>query len=113
MEVKLFEVRDRGTYMPSLAIRCNPANESERLMLWRAGYGEIGWVQGSYVLFAPESDPRLRYNPSEWGCRTRATAHQYIKDHWSELTTGQVIDVRTILGETDAPAPSDNAHAKD
>jgi hypothetical protein len=104
VEVKLFEVRDEGTYLPCIAIRCNPANEAERYMLARAGYGAEPARQGMFVLFAPESDPRLQYDPASWGDRTRQTAHRFIRADWDALQTGDVIDVRVCLGENDTPA---------
>jgi len=108
VEIKLFEVRDRGTCMPSIAIRTSSANDSERWMLAHMGYGTDAEDQKRHVLFAPLCDPSLKYDPEDWRDRTMATAHRYIIDHWDMLTAGQVIDVRYILGETDAPAPSDN-----
>ena len=108
MEVKLFEVRDALTYMPSIAIRCNPANVAEQCMLSRAGYGMLERDQRKFVLFGRESDLRLRYDIGSWRDRTLTTAHQYIHDHWDELTTGQVIDVEFILVELISPKVSDN-----
>jgi hypothetical protein len=32
------------------------------------------------------------------------TAHRWIREHWEVLRTGDVIDVRVCLGETDTPA---------
>jgi hypothetical protein len=105
VEVKLIEVRDDGTYLPAICIRCTPANEAEKYMLARAGYGQTTEVQGTYVLFAAESDGQLRYDPSYWtGNRTRLVAHTWIRNHWAELKTGDVVDVRVILGETKIPA---------
>ena len=104
MEIKLFEVRDHMTYLPCIAIRCDPANEAEYYMLARAGYGQSAHQQRQFVLFAPESDPKLRYDPASWGDRTRQTAHRFIRASWNELETGAVIDVRVCLGETDTPA---------
>ena len=104
MEIKLFEVRDEHTYMPCIAIRCDPANEAEYYMLARAGYGLSSHKQAQFVLFAPEHDPRLCYDPAIWGDRTRMTAHRWIREHWEVLRTGDVIDVRVCLGETDTPA---------
>lgn len=104
MEIKLFEVRDEGTYMPAFAIRCDPANEAEFYMLARAGYGQSAHRQSQFVLFARESDGQLHYDPAFWGDRTRQTAHGYVRDHWDALQTGDVVDVRVCLGETDTPA---------
>jgi len=113
MEAKLFEVLDRATYMPALAIRCDTANAADLYLLCRDGYVARPGQQRKFVLFGRESDLRLRYDIDSWGDRTCATAHQYIHDHWDELTTGQVIDVEYILGERISPKPSENAHAQD
>ena len=42
---------------------------------------------------------RATNDPHYWNDRTRMTAHQYIIDHWHELSDGDVIDVEFILGE--------------
>ena len=39
--------------------------------------------------------------------RTMLHAHEHIEREWASLTTGQVVDVRVILGETTEPAISD------
>ncbi len=105
MEVKAFELRDIGTFVPSLAIRVNPHNEAERYLISRAGYGPDPDSQGQYIIFMGLHDLQAHYSPHDWGSanRTRTVAHQYIVDHWDELEHGQVIDVQFILGETDAP----------
>jgi hypothetical protein len=38
--------------------------------------------------------------------RTLPESHQYIKNHWDELKTGDVIDVEYITGETLQPKQS-------
>lgn len=38
--------------------------------------------------------------------RTLGIAHKYINEHYDELDSGDVVDVRFILGETEKPEPS-------
>ena len=48
----------------------------------------------------------MHYAPHNWGDRTIQTAHRYITEHFEELTAGDVVDVRVILGErTEAAMP--------
>ena len=39
--------------------------------------------------------------------RTMIVAHKFIKEHFDELETGDVIDVEYILGETDTQKMSE------
>lgn len=109
MIVKLFEVRDSATFLPVIAIKCDPANEAERYLLARTGYGMIAEDQGEYVLMTAlhGGDP-LRYDAYAWGNnRTRAVTHAHIQKHFNELESGAVIDVQFLLGETKAPKVSE------
>ena len=104
MKTKLFEVRDEGTFLPVVAIQCEPANERETYLLARCGYGR---QPSEFVLLARlNADTELRYDPERWGGRTMPAAHQYILDHWDELQTGDVVDVQYILGEAKTPKKS-------
>jgi len=99
MEVKLFEVRDRATFIPAIGIRV----EGENYLTRRAGYGK------PLVLFGYLSGGGFTYDPSYWSNRTMGNAHRYIADNWSELNPyGEVIDVEFILGETTTPKPSES-----
>lgn len=103
METKLFEIRDRATFIPVLAIRLNPNTEQERYLLARTGYGLTVEQQGEYiVLFKLHGGVnRARCDPFEWGsARTMQIAHTYIIEQWANLNRGEVIDVEFILGET-------------
>jgi len=40
------------------------------------------------------------YGPYAWRDRTYTTAHEYLADHWEDVTDGAVLDVEVILGET-------------
>jgi len=100
MEVKLFEVRDRGTFIPVIAIRLGSRNEAERYLLSRAGYGQEKDAQQEYVLYAGLEEYQMQYDPHEQTNRTRHVSHKYIGEHWEDLNSGDLIDVEWILGET-------------
>jgi hypothetical protein len=111
MIAKAFEVRDKCTFMPVVAVKCEPENESERFMLARTGYGREIADQCGYILLAKldGGESVMDCDPHSWnGCRTMQTAHQYIIEHFDELEAGAVIDVQFILGETDSPKLSES-----
>lgn len=120
--VKLFEVRDRMTFMPVIAVKLmhggggDPRADAERWLLRRAGYAEeqidpltqIPLHLEPYVLLTKlDGDVHTEYDPYAWGNRTWTTTHDYIIKHWDTLESGQVIDVEYILGEAGAPKDSE------
>jgi hypothetical protein len=109
MEIKLIELRDRGTFIPMLAIKPVPRSEEERYLLARAGYGRSPDDQGEYVLLARLEGGPLRYDPYDWEppVRTFREAHLWLQDHWDEIASGAVLDVEFIRGETTAPKISE------
>lgn len=107
--VKIFEVRDKGTCLPVVAIRLTADDPQEAKLAQRCGYGDAE-VQPEYVLVAPLAggaplhyDVYARLEPT----RTLRTAHDYIIRHFAELRPGAVVDVQWILGEIPAPRESD------
>lgn len=105
METKFFEIRDRGTFIGVVAqsfdLREIPKpdeNIAERFILKRGGFG------GSRFVILTKISPEIesQYDSFSWSGspRTMPTAHQHIEKHWSALTSGDVIDVQYILGET-------------
>lgn len=104
MEVKLFEVRDRHTFLPCIGILTAPGVDDdykERWLLRQAGYG------GPIVLFGRLRGETFNYDVYEWRDRTMETAHAYVTANWDRLSTGDVVDVEFILGETTAPKRSE------
>lgn len=100
MEVKLFEIRDRGTCVPAMAAR---VSGEDGPIMRRAGYGDR-----PSVLLIMLTYPKTQYDPFAWdNARTMRTAHLFIQDNWDALTSGQVVDVRVILGEAKEPAPAE------
>ncbi|SRR5258706_8285994 len=122
MQAKLFEVRDRATFIPVLAVRMGlefdehrhgeqAQDEAEHWLLSRAGYGESSAEQVSYVqLIEINGGGGMSHcDPYDWppGARTMTVAHLAIVSRWGELCTGAVIDVRYESGETAAPCESE------
>lgn len=109
MEVKTFEIRDRHTFIPALAVRLMPGGEQDRYLIARAGFGILPDTQGDYVILVRLDAPAAQHDPYSWhGGRTMQTSHSFIRSSWSELKSGQVIDVEYILGETTEPARSES-----
>lgn len=114
MEVKLIELRDRGTFIPMMAVRLDSlASTEDRFLLRRAGYGEeqIDLNKGfePYVLFTRlDGTGKCNYDPYSWdNPRTYRPAHIYLISHWNSIKSGDVIDVEFLLGETTAPKVSE------
>ena len=111
MITKTFEIRDRNTFVPVLAIQLEPGNEADRYLLARAGYGLTRDDQARYVQLCRVNGGygSSTCDPYDWGAgaRTLPVAHQYLIEHFAELDSGAVVDVEFILGETDAPKVSE------
>ena len=105
-EVKIFEVRDRATFMilsamfiPSWQNIKTP--DSIKYLVWWAGHAR------DMVIMCNLTDPfKIETHPGAWKDRTYSTTHQYIVDNWDGLISGQVLDVEYILGEVDTPKES-------
>lgn len=111
MESKMFEIRDKGTFIPILAIKLSPGNEADRYLLARAGFGRSPAEQAGYVMLCQVAggNGRCVTDVYEWTgpARTYPQAHRYIDAHFDELVSGDVIDVEFILGERPAPKISE------
>ena len=103
-EVKLFEVRDKATFMPVMGVRVSGDGDP---LLRRAGFGPDPLV--ILVPLEGACGHRWQYNPYDWpgNERTIPEAHLYIQRHWDELPDGAVVDVEYILGETKMPQESE------
>lgn len=109
--LKLFEVRDRATCIPIIAVRLHFGSKKEQWLAARAGYTPVS-RQGYFVLVGLlAGDFPLRWDPNRWSDpgyrRTLKFAHEYIRDHWDTLTSGDVVDVEFILGEKDKPSETE------
>jgi hypothetical protein len=107
MITKLFEIRDRGTLIPVLAVQLEPRNEAERWLLERAGYGPTAISQSRYILLCriDGGGGMCHCDPYDWGGnpRTLLVAHEYLMEMFDHLDSGAVVDVEYILGETQEP----------
>lgn len=133
MEVKLFEVRDRATFIPVMAVRLfvdpitilgtykrrvmdGVRHESELYLLRRAGYG-IEHITGDqnlepYVILANlQGGGRAEYDVYGWSNRTMQVAHNTIVQHWDKMCSGMVVDVEFLLNETNEPKVSERLTA--
>lgn len=100
---KLIEIRDSMTFISAIATQLDPANERERVLLARSGFGLRPGEQSKYVFLARLNGGTATYDPYDWGDRTMAQAHQWLAEHFGEIESGDVVDVEFILGETAAP----------
>lgn len=107
MTCKTIEIRDRGTTVPALAIRLDPADERDRWLLARSGFGNDPEAQGRYVLLV-NLVKDAPYDPYSHGpARTLREIHQHLIEHFEDIANGAVLDVEYILGETDEPKRSE------
>jgi hypothetical protein len=109
MILRTVEIRDRNTFIPALAIRLKPANESQRYLLARVGFRD-----GESILLVVLSSQKATADPYGWvslgmGPRTMPIVHKWLEKHFDEVVDGDVIDVEFILGETDRPKLSERA----
>lgn len=113
MEVKLFEVRDRATFIPCFGILIVPTvswclglkvvHREEKFLIGRAGFAIDDNLMEPHVMFGRlDEGGETQYDPYKWAGRARTLplAHRYVTKNWKELESGAVIDVEFILGET-------------
>lgn len=101
---KVLEIRDAGTHIPSLATQMLAKNGIQNYYIHgRSGYPK----DGSQVILTRLADGSGNCDPYSWGNRTMANAHNYIIDHWDELSDGDVVDVEYLLGESTQPKVSE------
>lgn len=115
LEAKTFELRDRATFIPLLAVSCTVKDSiaaghtiGDEYLLGRAGYGKThDCVIVTRLDAVGGVLSRANCEPYNWGDRTFATAHAYIEQRWPFLVSGQVIDVEYLLGEAISPKLSE------
>jgi len=111
MICKTFEIRDRGTFIPILAIKMEPGCERDRVLFERAGYSSFPKTQAEYILVIQIDGGRgaASSDPYSWEYgRTMTIAHQAIIDGFDAFKPGEVIDVEYILGETQEKKVAEN-----
>lgn len=100
MITKLLEIRDRATFIPVLAIHLEADNLVEDYLLSHAGFKTTSHNIAVWRLDGGDGQCTSDEHAWDTGARTMALAHEYIISNWSEINTGDVIDVEFILGET-------------
>jgi hypothetical protein len=100
MKTKVFEIRDEGTRIAALAIKMESANEIEDKFLWHCGYPR----DGRGVVLMHLGTQKATSDAYAWGGRTMPPVHLHIERHWDELSNGDVIDTRVLLGESEVAA---------
>ena len=110
MIAKTFEVRDRATFIPILAVRMEPGNNDDRYLLGRSGFGQSTLEQGSYVMIWRMSGGIASTESEDFnnGARTMMAAHRYIKENFDTLSSGSVVDVEFICHEKDSAKLSES-----
>lgn len=132
---KLFEVRDRSTFIPVMATEMRALNkcpndrldggeftpgfwlfpnfEAEAYLLKRTGYPQVDSKSDRIIALSRLTSPEAggtQIDPCRWvDTVTMQTAHQYIVDHWPHLESGDVIDCEYIRGESSAPKTPERA----
>lgn len=102
MRVKILEVRDDGTHIQVFALSTEPSPGQEYGLL-RCGFRSGDAVILGYL----DGERNSSADPYHWYNRTMTAAHRYITDHFNDLSDGNVVDVRVILGEATTPVASD------
>jgi len=103
MEIKLIEVRDRGTFIPALAIRVTSTGDvAGDWLLRRGGFS----LNGASIILIRLTDCEAQYDPYDWANRTMQTAHVWLLEHFEQIESGAVVDVEH-MGETPAPKVSE------
>lgn len=111
MKTKALELRDKGTFIPLLAIEMRPKIPDaeggwleQHWLLRRAGYDcERPLIMITHM----HGGHKAHYDPYSWNDRTYHVAHDFIEKNWAELKDGDVIDVEFILGESKTPKVSE------
>ncbi len=115
MIVKAFEVRDSMTFIPVIAIKMIPTQqggrfEQERYLLARSGYGKDPRANPLVMVCRMDANGganQSAYDPHSWDNRTMTEAHRFIRKHFDEMFSGDVVDVQFILGEAQSPKLSE------
>lgn len=107
MITKLFEVRDRMTFIPVMAAAMSSERTEDAYLLGRAGYRN--YEGPTAVIVTRLIDCESANGSHEWSsnARTMQISHQFIEVNFYDLESGAVIDVEFILGETDKPKTSE------
>ncbi len=110
IDVKFFEVRDHATLIGVMAVRVyghDVTNDQIRWLLKWCGWG-IDPLDGAavFMLRLNDNGGEGYYDSFKWQDRALREAHWAIRCDWDAYKTGDVIDVRVLLGETEVAVDS-------
>ena len=109
LDTKLFEVRDRSTFIVLMVTRLQPSCKQDRYLLARSGYGTTQDDQSRYFWACKIDGGRGlgACDPYEFGCSTTRQAFQHIKEQWDYLPSGSVICTEYLRGDRAEPKRSE------
>lgn len=108
MKAKTFEVRDRATFIPVLAVRLEPDNPQDRYLFYTSGFGKIPTIQKTHILLTNLQTNETLVNPYDWYAgRTMRIIHMHLVANFEEIESGSVLDVEFIKGEVKTPKLSE------
>lgn len=105
MKTKMFEIRDKGTRIPVIAIKTHGDCIKEH-----SHFRSAGWGVDSIILVKHNGGTQVAHDPFKWredGTRTLFEAHMHIQKNFDALENFAVIDVEYLLGETTKPKESE------
>lgn len=100
MKTIAVEIHDRMTFVAGLAVKLESTDPIEIWLMWKGGYHPQ--ANETFVALIHLGRGEGKVDPHEWKDRTMNEAHKYIVKNFDKLTTGDIIDVEFILGETTA-----------
>lgn len=109
IEVKFFELRDSCTCISAMCvsgIAADIEDDAERWLVERSG-----WNEDRFVYLTNLESAETHYDPYEWRCEPYRTCHEFIREHWDELKSGELIDARVLCGEQTSPVMTDRCAA--
>lgn len=107
METKVLEIRDAGIFSPVIATRLSADSAREVYLLTRAGYVHEPHWGPYFVLLTPLQDlDRTLYDPNHAG-RMYGAVLRHLSNHWGDVSSGDVVDVRVLLHEQAYPVLSE------
>jgi hypothetical protein len=85
------------------------ANEGQRYLLRRAGYGLNDDPAQVILTSIAGGNGQATCDPYHWGggSRTMTVAHEWLREHFDDIEDGAVVCVEHILGERKEPKRSE------
>lgn len=107
MITKMFEIRDRATCIPVVAIKAQGSNDREDYLFERCGYSP----SVPLVILVKLENPEAHWDPYDWTQgRTLQKAHLFIEKNFDNLKNCSVVDVEYLLGETTIAKSPEGGH---